>query len=289
MRERVYEFLASVLEPKRDPKEFTEPALHPQPVAELRAADQATDVPRADAQKLGAEHLARRPRVTDPKTLAPGLPWHVEPVAIEWRGGEDLPWRPASVRGPDGVPVPLFVGREQSEDPAPWTVVVSPAGSLPLRRATPAWFQGPRRVLIDPRFVGEWQSPAPSWRRNGLWLGCGEGYQCAHDVAQAIASLPGKAPVRLVGLGSCGIVALIAADLCPRVQLLIADDLGPPFAEDGNRLPLCPEILRLGDPIAFFRARLRARCEFVAGGTSAPGGAHAALSSDDLTRLLAHR
>jgi hypothetical protein len=286
MRECVYAFLASVLEPGREAREFAEPPLHPLPVPMLRAQDREVHVQRADAAQLAAEYLARRPKIADPRALAPALSWRVEPVPIEWRGAADLPWRPASVRGPDGVPVPVFVGRDTAADPVPWTVVVAEGGSLPLRRTAPAWLPGSRRVLVDPRFTGEWQSPAPAWRRNGLLLGCGEGYQQAHDVAQAVASLPGAAPVRLVGLGSCGIVALMAADLCARVRLVIADDLGATFQDDGNRLPLCPEILRLGDPVAFFSARLSGHCELKLGGATTPGALRPRLQPDDLARLL---
>lgn len=285
MRERVYAFLGSVLEPGRAAGTLTEPALHPQPVAVLRGLDRELEVPRPDATLLAAEHVQRRAKVSDPRLLAPNLPWKVEPAAIEWRGAEDLPWRPASVKGADGVPVPMFVVRDTGADPLPWTVVVAEGGATALRRGDAAWLNGPRRVLVDARFTGEWQSFAPSWRRNGLLLGCGEGYQSAHDTALAAASLPGKAPVRLVGLGNAGVTVLMAADLCPRVQQVIAEDLGVSFAQDGNRLPLCPEILRLGDPFAFFTARL-SRCELVLGGATTAGAPRPRLLATDLARLL---
>jgi hypothetical protein len=137
-------------------------------------------------------------------------------------------------------------------------------------------------VLVDPRWSGEWQRFAPFWRRNGLMLGCGEGYQAAHDVALVCASLPGNARITLVGLGTAGVSALLAAPLCPRITHLVADDLGPDYRANGNRLPLCPELLRYGDlPRLLADARRTAVCD-VGGFAGAP-----ALTPAEVARLLA--
>jgi hypothetical protein len=148
------------------------------------------------------------------------------------------------------------------------TVVVDPRGMSAFRQQPPAWLQDASpAVLVDPRPYGEWARFRSAWQRNGILLGRGEGYQAAVDIALVCASLPGKAPIRLVALGEAGVPALLAARLCARIVQVANDDLGAPYAEDGNRAPLCPELLRhldLPDLIASLPAacrfeRLRAR------------------------------
>src|SRR5690606_7937349 len=78
-------------------------------------------------------------------------------------------------------------------------------------------------------------------------LGRGEGYQAALDTAIVCASLPGTEPIELIGLGEAGVVALLAAHLCPRITSVVTPDLGPSYASAPLRLPLCHEILRWGD------------------------------------------
>ena len=40
---------------------------------------------------------------------------------------------------------------------------------------------------------------------------------------------------------------MLAAGLCARITRVFAADLGPSYALDGNRLPLCPELVRWKD------------------------------------------
>lgn len=290
MREAVYAFLGGVLAPGTDCSREPELSLYPVPV--LRALAQRDPVPPPDRRALADEHSRRR----GPCTLAeaaPGLPWRVLPAALEHRGAAELPWRPAVVRGPDGVPVPLRIARSEAVDPTPWTVIVAGVGSPEVLRQRPAWLAAPpRAVLVDPRFLGEWQFLAPFWRRNGLLLGCGDGYQAAHDVALVAASLPGTAPVTLVGLGEAGIVAMLAASLCPRATRVVTDDLDPDWERDGNRLPLLPGFRRAGG-LAPLLATLRGRCELRLGGLGRAwqGSPHrdmlAPFSAEDLARELA--
>jgi hypothetical protein len=116
-------------------------------------------------------------------------------------------------------------------------------------------------ALVDPRFVGEWAPFAAAWRRNGLLLGCGEGYQQAHDLALVCSSLPGKGSVTLVGEGAVGVAAQLATRISPRIARVIATDVGPRFEDDGNRIPLCPEILRIGDIPAGTRGQVTERTD----------------------------
>ena len=53
--------------------------------------------------------------------------------------------------------------------------------------------------------------------------------------------------MHVVGLGEAGVVAVLAAHLCPRIVRVAADELGEPYGKQGNRLPLCPELLRFRD------------------------------------------
>jgi hypothetical protein len=121
----------------------------------------------------------------------------------------------------------------------------------------------PRVVAVDPRPYGEWAPYRTSWQRNGLLLGRGEAYTAALDVATVCASLPGDAPVHVVGIGEAGVVAVLAAHLCARIARVEATDLGKTCAEDGNRLPLCPELLRWRDVPELVRT-LPAGCTFAA-------------------------
>jgi hypothetical protein len=164
------------------------------------------------------------------------------------------------------VPVPFVARRSEAADPEPWTVVVAGQGRTALLADAPRWLADVERpVVVEPRFVGEWQPFADSWRRNGLLLGQGELYQGAHDVALLCHSLPGDAKVTLVGLGEAGPTALCAAALCPRIARLLTDDLGTPYEEAPNRAPLAPELLRFGGLLAFLPA-IEGRCQCVLGG-----------------------
>jgi hypothetical protein len=187
------------------------------------------------------------------------------------------------VTGGDGVPVPMLVRRSDAAAGEPWTVVAGGPGKAGLAIPPPDLLLGARRpVVVDPRWTGEWQRYAATWRRNGLILGQGEAYQMAHDLALACASLPGEAEVTLVGLGSAGVGALLAAGLCPRIGHVVLENLGPTYAVDGNRLPLAPELLRSADLPELLQA-LGKRCRVTVGGfAGAPP-----LVNDALCRAVA--
>src|SRR5262249_49072289 len=260
-----------------------EPALQTWPVAELRALGGPPHRSAPDRDVLAREALARRPKAASIAALAPALPPRALAAAVRWRGAADAAWRAATVAGADGVPVPFLVQQGSAGDDVPYTVFAAPEGkSALLARRHPLLQQAAKAVLVDPRWCGEWQRFAPFWRRNGLMAGCGEGSRAAHDRALVGASLPGNAKITLVGLGTAGVPALLAAPLCPRITRLVADDLGPAFAADGNRLPLCPELLRCGDLARLLAdARSSAACD-IGGFAGAP-----ALTQADVARLLA--
>lgn len=283
MREAVYTFLRPVLEPGSAAGPVAEAPFRPFTMAELVGLGGPLPRTPPDQHALAAEFLARRPAVTSLRDLAPALPWHVEAAPIERHGHADGPWRPASVRGKDGVPVPLLLAAAD-DAAAPWIVVDAEAGKAALLQQPPPWLSLPRVVLVDPRGRGEWQRFAPFWRRNGLMLGCGEGYLAAHDLALVCQSLPGDAPVTVVGLGHAGIEALLAAAICPRISRVVTDDFGPSYAEDGNRLPFCPELSRYGGVGQLVHA-VEERCELHLGGL-APA---ARLDAGQLRQLLSRR
>ncbi|MGB3968052.1 MAG: hypothetical protein WBO45_15055, partial [Planctomycetota bacterium] len=251
MREVVYGFLHDVLVgPRPDGvarERHPEPPFTPFTQDALQAV--AKDCPNVALvpARMATEHLARRPRVTTFAALAPGLDLNAVRAEIAWRGAPDEPWRAGSVSGADGVPI-AFRLRAGGAAAEPFTLVIEPRGMANVVAAPPAWIAAcARPVAIDPRPYGEWARFRSAWQRNGVFLGRGEGYQAAVDVALVAASLPGDAPVHVVGLGEAGVVALLAAHLCPRIVQATADELGPAYAEDGNRQPLCPELLRLHD------------------------------------------
>ncbi len=248
MREVAYGFFHDVLlGPAADGAErarVAEPAFQPFSRGELRPLLAARPVATLPADVLAKEYLVRRPRVATLAEVAPGLDFAVQRRPLEWRDGDDAAWRRGVVVAEDGVPIPLRMARVGDVAPKAFTVVVDPAGSA---AALPDTDAAAGTVLVDPRPYGEWAPFRSAWQRNGIFLGCGEGYRAALDVALVCASLPGDGDVHVVGRGEAGVVALLAAHLCPRITSFTAPELGSSYAENGNRTPLCPELLRWRD------------------------------------------
>jgi hypothetical protein len=266
MREVVYAFLSDVFAPAGDGaarERIDEPVLRAFSYDELAPLMQARPNVSLAPDAMAREYLARRPKVAGLAELAPNLDFDVKRREIDWLDPGDAIWRRGSVTGVDGVAIPFRLGLHIDPDDRPYTVVLDPRG------AVAAMFEhgtGPnphqRWVLVDPRPYGEWAPFRSAWQRNGLFLGRGEGYQTAIDTALVCASLPDETKVHVIGRGEAGVIAVLAAHLCPRIAKVTVDDLGPSFAHDGNRWPLCPEILRFGD-LPELIATLPDGCEFV--------------------------
>jgi hypothetical protein len=252
MREEVYAFLHDVLVgPAADGAPRTrvaEPEFTTFSLEEFAPLMRSCPNVQLAPDAMAAEYLARRPKVTGLADLAPGLDLTVAARDVRWLDAGDALWRRGSVTGSDGVAIPFRLGRH--DDPAEWkyTVVLDPRGAAIAMADLGLGPQAHQRwVLVDPRPYGEWAPFRSAWQRNGIFLGRGEGYQAALDVAQVCASLPGTTAVHIVGRGEAGVVAVLAALLCPRIAQVTADDLGEPYAKNGNRQPLCPELLRWHD------------------------------------------
>ncbi|HEX6813555.1 MAG TPA: LamG-like jellyroll fold domain-containing protein [Planctomycetota bacterium] len=265
MREEVYGFLHDVLlGPAADGRPRTkvaEPGFRTFSLQEFEPLLRECANVKLDADAMAAEHLARRAKVAGLADLAPGLELRFEPRTVEWLDDVAAPWRRGTVRTADFVPIPLRCKTGEPSE-APFTVVIDPRGMAHRQTVGAAWLETLQRpVVVDPRPYGEWARFRSAWQRNGILLGRGEGYQAALDVALVCASLPGEARVHVVGLGEAGVVALLAAHLCPRIVRVAADDLGEPYGKQGNRLPLCPELLRFRDLPELIRT-LPAGCSF---------------------------
>ena len=259
MREEVYAFLHDVLlGPAADgvPRvRVAEPGFRVFSAQELQPLLRACPPVQLDATAMATEHLARRAKVDGLADLAPGLDLHIASRTIEWLDADTAMWRRGTMRANDGVPIPLRCRQTEPSDTVPFTVIVDPRGMASAVTEEPAWLAALQRpVRVDPRPYGEWARFRSAWQRNGIFLGRGEGYQAALDTALVCASLPGKAPVHVVGLGEAGVVAVLAAHLCPRIVRVVTDDLGVPYEQDGNRWPLCPELLRFRDLPELMRA-----------------------------------
>ncbi|MCB9885890.1 MAG: hypothetical protein H6838_10375 [Planctomycetes bacterium] len=261
MREEVYDFLQSCFfrfdelghVPSYDAVSWKEQVFA---AAELQPLLAARPNATLDPGAMAREYLARRPRVATLAALAPGLDLYVAPRTMSLPCSVD--WLGAYLPGNDGVPIPL---RKRNLGLGPYTVVVDPRGGAALLADAPPWLAKlDNAVLVDPRPYGEWARFRSAWQRNGILLGRGEGYQAALDTAIVCASLPGGGPVRLVGLGEAGVVALLAARLCPRITEVVVDDLGPSYAAAPRRLPLCPELRRWRD-VPELAADLPSGCE----------------------------
>jgi hypothetical protein len=262
MREEVYAFFHDVLvgpaaggAPRQ---RVDEPAFAPFPLGEMQQLARTCPPVQLDANTMAAQYLARRAKVADLAALAPGIDLKITPQAIAWLDDESATWRRGTVRDGDGVSVPLRARGLAGPGDEPIAVVVDPAGMTHAMRdaALPA-----RAVVFDARPYGEWSPYRGPWQRNGLLLGRGEGYVAAHDAALVCASLPGSARVHLTGRGEAGVVAVLAAHLCPRIVSVHADDLGASYTEEPKRLPLCPELLRWRD-VPELIATLPATCTF---------------------------
>ena len=294
MREEVYAFLHdTLLGPAPDGAARTrvaEPAFRAYTLAELQPLVQACALAPPDMGALAAEYLARRPKV-ELATLAPGLDLHPTPRPAAFEPPGDG-WQHRVATGSDGVPIPYRLQRRA----APFTVIVDPRGSAALLAARPDWLAlVANPVLVDPRPYGEWARFRASWQRNGIFLGRGEGYQAALDVALVCTQLAARGtPVHVVGLGEASVVALLAAHLCPRITRLVTDDLGETYAANGNRLPLCPEILRFRD-LPELIATLPKACDYELGGALRDGATSpdprlsAPFSATELGKRLAPR
>ena len=246
MREQVYGFLHDVLlGPAADGAPRTtvaEPEFEPFPLGAMQTLARECAPVTLAPTTTAREWLGRRAKVGSLAELAPGLDLRIERRPLDWRDPVGAAWRRATVTGPDGVAIPLRVAAPPPPGAA-WPLVVHPAGML----SAIAGPSSPGIVAMDPRPYGEWATFRSAWQRNGLLLGRGEGYQAAVDVANVAASLPGDAAVHVEGRGEAGVVALLAAHLSSRITVVVTDDLGRNYAEDGNRLPLCPELLRFRD------------------------------------------
>ncbi|MAG58980.1 MAG: hypothetical protein CMJ83_22050 [Planctomycetes bacterium] len=244
MREQVYAFFDRLLLGKAG--RVVEGDVKPLPVSDLLALGPPPRVPPSHRAMI-TEHRARRAKVKNLRPLAPGLPWKIarSPSFVKQDAGR---WLRFTIESHDGVRVPGAMRGTFLDDTTPIPVVIGEHGLGDVLLSPPPWLENlPRVVLCDPRFRGAFAPFAGAWRRNGLVLGRGEGYEAAHDIACFVASLPSQAPVTLVALGDSGPSALIAATLTRRIRKIIATDLGSLYAKDGNRTPHLPEILRFGD------------------------------------------
>jgi hypothetical protein len=262
MREEVYGFLHDTLVgPAADgvPRlRVAEPAFTPFPPQVLQQLGKDGPNGAPPRTDLVAERLARVAKVDSLQALAPGLAVAIAAQPIHWLDPESVQWRRGTVTGSDGVPIPF---RHDAQRRGPGIhILIDPRGAAAAVADNPP-SAGPL-VVVDPRPYGEWAPFRSAWQRNGLLLGRGEAYQAAVDVALVAASLPGQGNVRVHGKGEASVVALLAAHLCPRIDQVDVDDLGPTYAADGNRLPLAPELLRFGDLPALVAA-LPARTRFV--------------------------
>jgi len=252
MREAVYGFLHDVLAgPAKDGRvrgHVAEPEGAIFALEELQPLRAARPQAQLDRRAMAREYRQRRRPIAALNELATGLTFDVARLKPRWLDADSAEWRRGTVTGPDGVPIPLRLQSAADTSGPGFTVVVHPGGAtMALAEGLQRFAGGGRLALVDPRPYGEWRAFRSAWQRNGLLLGRGEGYQAAIDVAQVCASLPGDAPVRVIGLGEAGVVALLAAHLSQRIRAVLTEDLGRPYADDGNRLPLCPGLLRLGD------------------------------------------
>lgn len=231
-----------------------------------------------DARMMAKEYVGRR-RAATLAEVSPGIDWTIVPNwgKDEVDDGREA-WRRRSLAGPDGVHFTVTTrGLEKGGEGAITVVVVGDQGAKArLVLTPPGWLSGPA-VIVEPRLTGG-GLVREAWARNGMLLGCGEGYAQARDIAQAIASIPGEQRVRVVALGESGVSALIAATVSPRVERVVVEKMGPTYETEPGRAPNCPEVRRLGDLWGIVKS-MRPRCQVAA----IEGGG---LTEEDIGRAL---
>lgn len=243
-------------------------------VERSRVPQDLGSVTREFRERLRAPRVASSTTPDTSRSRLSGLYGHAAPEPVSVRRVkrfeiENLKCESFVVRTPDGVDLPLLLFVPPAElRGAKTAVLVSERGKAQAfvherARIDRYLASGVPVLLVDVRYVGELDAAA-TWRDPyGRFLGEDEGLlavrdlRCILEAITAIDEVPER--VEIVGLGSAGATALVAAALSQpdRVVSLVCPELGPLYRESDRR-PFVSRVLLhcdLDDALRAFEPR----------------------------------
>jgi hypothetical protein len=270
MRERMYAFFNHYLMGKDDPPAALEPPLSPEPLPTLKALNQPPAVV-ADAFIIDwykSRFNSQRALLPDAAACAAyqqNLKSRLTVLLgdIQTRGGVASAPRPAGQNGFEGQQMrissepgieftALLLGAKPSAKTA-LVILIHPKGGQAILKeygevVRSLQASGAAILLPDIRLTGvlerSWRLDGILWNRPETGMGVTDLRACLDALRPATSSKTRL--VVLVGLSDAGFTAVVAGALEPRISVVIADRLGPTFAE-GRQSPLIANLLRVGD------------------------------------------
>jgi dienelactone hydrolase len=270
MRERMYAFFNHHLMGKDDPSAALEPLLSPEPLPTLKALNRppaaVSDTFILDWYK--SRFSSQRALLSDAAACAAYQRNFKSRLAlllgdVQSQGSVASAPRPAGQNGFEGqqmriasepgIEFPaLLLGAKPSTKTA-LVILVHPKGGQAILKEYGGLVRslqasGAAILLPDIRLTGvlerNWRLDGILWNRPETGMGLSDLQACL-DALRPIAGRKTRQVV-LVGLGDAGFTAAIVGALEPRVSAVIADRLGPTFAE-GRQSPLIANLMRVGD------------------------------------------
>jgi dienelactone hydrolase len=270
MRERMYAFFNHYLMGKDDPPAAVEPPFNPESLPTLKTLNQPPAVvpdasiidwyksrfspqrallPDAAACAAYQQNLKSRLSVI----LGDLQPQGRVASAPHRAGQNDFESQQMSISSEPGIEFPaLLLGAKPSAKTA-LVILVHPKGGQAILKeygevVRSLQTSGAAILLPDIRLTGvlerSWRLDGVLWNRPETGMGVTDLRACLDALHPAASSKTRQ--VVLVGLRDAGFTAVIAGALEPRISAVIADRLGPTFAE-GRQSPLIANVLRVGD------------------------------------------
>jgi dienelactone hydrolase len=270
MRERMYAFFNHYLMGQDDPSAALEPPLSPEPLPTLKTLNQPPTVgpdvsiidwyksrfssQRAllpDAAACAAYQQDLKSRLT---VLLGDMQTRGEVAAAPRPSVQNgFEGRQMRISSEPGIEFPALLLGAKPSARTTLVILVHPKGGQAILKEygeVVRFLQasGAAILLPDIRLTGvlqrNWGLDGILWSRPETGMGVTDLRACLDALRPAASSKTRQ--VVLVGLSDAGFTAVIAGALEPRVSAVIADRLGPTFAE-GRQSPLIADLMRVGD------------------------------------------
>jgi dienelactone hydrolase len=270
MRERMYAFFNHYLMGQDDPSAALEPPLSPEPLPTLKTINQPPTVgpdvsiidwyksrfssQRAllpDAAACAAYQQDLKSRLT---VLLGDMQTRGEVAAAPRPSVQNgFEGRQMRISSEPGIEFPALLLGAKPSARTTLVILVHPKGGQAILKEygeVVRFLQasGAAILLPDIRLTGvlqrNWGLDGILWSRPETGMGVTDLRACLDALRPAASSKTRQ--VVLVGLSDAGFTAVIAGALEPRVSAVIADRLGPTFAE-GRQSPLIADLMRVGD------------------------------------------
>jgi len=270
MRERMYAFFNHYLMGNADPAAALEPPLSPEPLPTLKALNQPPATPSDTSiidwykGRFGFRHallpdaaawVAYRQNLKSRLTLLLGDVQSQGSVALAPRVSDQsaAEWQQMRIASEPGIEFPALLFGAKPSTKTALVLLVHPKGGQAILKeygevVRSLQATGVTILLPDIRLTGvlerNWSLDGILWNRPEIGMGLTDLRACL-DVLRPRDGRKTRQVV-LVGLGDAGFTAAIVGALEPRVSAVIADRLGPTFAE-GRQSPLIANLRRVGD------------------------------------------